>query len=113
MQGQVLSVVGSTAGKGPGTHNGATSGTVKVDISTGKLAQVGGINMSMVFKNFSDDGVSWLDGTVNYVVSGADISYTVDLTVSGTYSGKVKGDVAVSGGAVSGSWNVDGQTINF
>ncbi|HIL11040.1 MAG TPA: hypothetical protein EYG11_20270 [Candidatus Latescibacteria bacterium] len=113
MQGQVLSVVGSTAGKGPGTHNGATSGTVKVDISTGKLAQVGGINMSMVFKNFSDDGVSWLDGTVNYVVSGADISYTVDLTISDTYSGKVKGDVAVSGGAVSGSWNVDGQTINF
>ena len=113
VQGQMLSVVGAVAAKGPGTHQGATSGSVKIEISTGKLAQIGGINMSMDFKNFSDDGVTWLDGTVNYVVNGADISYTVDLTISGTYSGKVKGDVSVSGGAVSGSWNVDGQTISF
>ena len=84
-----------------------------IEIGTGKLAQIGGINMSMTFNNFSDDGVNWLDGTVNYVVNGVDISYTVDLSISGTYSGKVKGDVAVAGGVVSGSWNVDGQTISF
>lgn len=113
VQGQLFSVVGAAAGKGPGTHQGATSGSVKIEISTGKLAQAGGITMAMTFKNFSDDGVNWLDGTVNYVVNGADISYTVDLTISGTYSGQVKGDVAVAGGTVSGSWTVDGQTINF
>lgn len=113
VQGQVFSIVGAVAGKGPGTHQGAESGSVNIEIGTGKLAQIGGINMSMTFNNFSDDGVNWLDGTVNYVVNGVDISYTVDLSISGTYSGKVKGDVAVAGGVVSGSWNVDGQTISF
>ena len=89
VQGQIFGVVGAVAGKGPGTHQGAHSGRVKIDVGTGKLAQAG-LNLNMDFNNFSEDGVNWLDGTIAYTVSGTNISYTVDLTISGAYSGKVR-----------------------
>ena len=121
VQAQVQNTIGAAIGKGPGKHDGAVSGTVEIELSTGKLAQIdistiGGmqsIRYSIKFKNYSDDGEVWVDGTVNYTLDGSNLSYTIDLEISGAYEGEVEGQVSVSGGVVSGYWNVNGERISF
>ncbi|MFT5088032.1 MAG: hypothetical protein ACI906_000583 [Candidatus Latescibacterota bacterium] len=125
-QAAVTTVIGQAAAKGPGTHSGAVSGKVKVDIALGKLAQIdigdlGGLGagaavaFSMDFDNYSDDEINWLDGKVNYSFDAAtsSLSYTIDLTIDGAYSGDIEGEVSVNNGVAGGFWVVDGQTINF
>lgn len=128
VQTALSSSIGAAVAKGPGTHNGAHSGKVKVDISTGKAAQpdlgnLGGLDISSLqtafsldFDNYSDDGLNWLDGTVNYSLAGGNFSYTADLTMSGQYEGKIKGsvDFNIETGQYSGSWDLgNGQTVSF
>ena len=96
--------------KGPGTHPGAKSGTVKVTISTGKLAQTS-INYSVLFSNYSDDGLLYIDGPLT--ISGNPVTqsfkYVGDLSLSGTYKSNVKLDLTIEGGVTSGTITVDGQ----
>lgn len=116
--GTVQSTFGSTLAtamaKGPGTHNGAKSGTVKITISTGKLAQIGlAVKYKVEFDNYSDDGINYLDGTINYELSGTNIKYTGDITLSGAYSGRIKINVSVTNGVASGTYEVNGQSFSI
>ena len=108
VQAQVMSSLGTVAAKGPGTHSGAHSGTVT--IATSKPAQ---FSYRMEFDNYSDDGQIFLDGVVQYSLSGTSFNYTFDVEVSGAYSGEVQGEIAVTNGAYSGYWNVNGTRVNF
>jgi hypothetical protein len=112
VQGAVQTTIGTVIGKGPGTHSGAHSGKVKITQSIGKVAQMA-ITYKLDFDNYSDDGEIWLDGTVDYNLSGTNFSYKVDIEIAGAYSGEVEGEINVSGGAYSGYWNVNGTRINF
>ncbi len=113
VQAQVSNSIAQAIAKGPGTHNGAVSGTVKITQSIGKLAQYN-IRYSVKFNNYSDDGEIWLDGDVDYVMSGTTFHYTIDLEISGAYSGEIEGEISYgAGGAYSGYWNVNGQRIEF
>ncbi len=109
----VTQALTNAAAKGPGTHDGAESGKVKVEISVGKLAQVGGITMNIDFDNYSDDGETWIDGKISYIVSGTSISYSGDLTISGTYSGRVQIDISAGPTGASGTYTVNGETITL
>lgn len=112
VQGAVQTTIGTVIAKGPGTHNGAVSGKVKITQSIGKVAQLS-VKYKLDFDNYSDDGVIWLDGTVDYNLSGTNFSYAIDIEISGAYSGEVEGEISVSGGAYSGYWNVNGTRVDF
>lgn len=113
VQGALTNVFTKALAQGPGTHSGASSGTVKVTLSTGKLAQVGLTNLKYdaVFTNYSDDGLLYIDGPLT--ISGNPVTqsfkYVGDLTLSGTYSGNVKLDLTIVSGVASGTVTVDGQ----
>lgn len=128
VQAVVFTNIGNVAAKGPGTHNGAVSGKVKIELGgLGKAAQIdvgnlGGdfdvgtlqFNYSMDFDNYSDDGELWYNGIVSYEVSGTNFNYVFDVTVSGAYSGKVQGQVSLQNGVYSGSWDLgNGQVYSF
>jgi hypothetical protein len=110
-QAVVFQGLGTAAAKGPGTHNGAKSGTVTISYTLGKPVQ--SMKYKLVFDNYSDDGQAYLDGTVQYNLSGTTMLYTFDLTVSGAYSGVIKGEVSAVNGAYTGYWIVNGTRINF
>ncbi|MEW6750293.1 MAG: hypothetical protein AB1505_04865 [Candidatus Latescibacterota bacterium] len=100
--------------KGAGTHNGARSGTVT--ISVGKPTQ--SMTYRMAFDNYSDDGVTVLDGTVSYAFSmtGTSVNYTYtgDLDISGTYEGDVEINLTGSStGMPSGYVRVNGTRYNI
>jgi hypothetical protein len=116
--GAVQSTFGSTLAaamaKGPGTHKGAKSGEVKITLSTGKAAQIGlAVKYKVEFDDYSDDGVNYLDGTINYEISGTNIKYTGDITLSGAYSGRIKINVSVTNGVASGTYEVNGQSFSI
>ena len=127
VQSVVFTNIGNVAAKGPGTHKGAVSGKVKIELGgLGKAAQIdvgniGGVdvgslqfNYSMDFDNFSDDGELWYDGIVSYEVAGTNFNYVFDVTVSGAYSGTIKGQVSLQNGVYSGSWDLgNGQVYSF
>ena len=95
--------------QGPGTHNGAASGTVKITLATSKLAQTS-IKYNVVFTNYSDDGLLYVDGPLT--ISGNPLTqsfkYVGDLNLSGTYKGNVKLDLTSTNGVASGTVKVDG-----
>ena len=110
-QAAMTNVFTTALAKGPGTHNGATSGTVKITFSTGKLAQIGtSIKYNAVFTNYSDDGLLYIDGPLAITGNPATQSfkYVGDLDLSGTYSGNVKLDLTITNGVPSGTVTVDG-----
>ncbi|MFA6109891.1 MAG: hypothetical protein WDA75_14085 [Candidatus Latescibacterota bacterium] len=113
--GQVYATVMSGAlqvmGKGAGTHNGANSGTVKITQSIGKPVQT--IRYTCEYDDYSDDGQTFLNGTIRINMSGTSYSYTFDLDVSGVYSGSIEGEINMANGVYSGYWNVNGTRINF
>lgn len=115
VQSTVMQGIGQAMGKGPGTHNGANSGTVKITLSTGKVAQ--SVRYTLDFDDYSDDGQVFLNGTVrynmNYSTSGQTLLYTFDIDVSGSYSGAVEGEISMANGVYGGYWNVNGTRINF
>ena len=96
--------------QGPGTHPGAKNGTVKITLSTGKLAQTS-IKYNVVFTNYSDDGLLYVDGPLT--ISGNPVTqsfkYVGDLNLSGTYNSNVKLGLTIEGGVTSGTIIVDGQ----
>ena len=109
-------VLGSALGvvsKGPGTHDGAHSGKVKIDIATSKAAQAPNIRYTMKFTNYSDDGQIFLDGSIRYEFSGATFSILGDIEMSGIYEGDLDIDITSSNGVVSGSISVDGTRYAF
>ncbi len=110
-QAVVFQGLGTAMAKGPGTHNGAKGGTVTISYTLGKPVQ--SMKYRLVFDNYSDDGQVYLDGTVQYNLSGTTMLYTFDLTVSGAYSGVIKGEVSAVNGAYTGYWIVNGTRINF
>lgn len=105
VQAEITTIIVQALAKGPGTHQGADSGTVTVSSLMDP--------MEMEFNDYSDDGEMWLDGTVRYSTSGTSYNYSVDLMVSGAYEGDIEGDVSSEDGDVSGYWIVDGQRIEF
>lgn len=113
VQGALTNVFTRALAQGPGTHNGAKSGTVKITLSTGKLAQVGltNIKYNVVFTNYSDDGLLYIDGplTISGNPATQSFKYTGDLTLSGTYSAKVGIDLSIEAGKATGTITVDGQ----
>jgi hypothetical protein len=127
VQAAVFASIGEVAAKGPGTHKGAVSGKVKIQQSLGKAAQIdlgniGGVEIgslqisySMDFDDYSDDGEIWYNGIVSYELSGGtNFNYNFDITVSGAYEGKVKGQISVVNGVYTGSWDLgNGQVFNF
>jgi hypothetical protein len=113
VQAALGATIASAAGKGVGKHKGAHSGTVDISISTGKIAQIGGLKMTMKFDNYSDDGKNWIDGTITYEVSGTSVKYTGNITISGTYSGKIEIDVTAGPTGATGTYKVNGQTITI
>lgn len=111
VQGALTNVFTRALAQGPGTHDGAKSGTVKITLSTGKLAQIGtSIKYNAVFTNYSDDGLLYIDGPLTITGNPATQSfkYVGDLTLSGTYSGNVKLDLTITNGVASGTVTVDG-----
>jgi major membrane immunogen (membrane-anchored lipoprotein) len=112
VQATLTQVFTKTIAQGPGTHSGAVSGTVTITLSTGKLAQTT-LKYKEVFDNYSDDGLLYIDGTLN--VEGSLVTqvfkYTGDLDLSGAYSANVKLDLTLTNGAVSGTVTVDGVPI--
>jgi hypothetical protein len=112
-QAAVLGSALGVASKGPGTHDGAHSGKVKIDVATSKAAQAPTILYNMKFTNYSDDGQIVLDGTIRYEFSGATFSIQGDIELSGTYEGDLEIDITSNNGAVSGSISVDGTRYAF
>ncbi|MBI2505701.1 MAG: hypothetical protein HYW07_21010 [Candidatus Latescibacteria bacterium] len=113
VQGALTNVFTKALAQGPGTHNGAKSGTVKITLSTGKPAQVGltSVKYSVVFTNYSDDGLLYIDGplTISGNPATQSFKYVGDLTLSGTYAAKVGIDLTIEGGKPSGTITIDGQ----
>jgi hypothetical protein len=108
VQAQVMSSLGTVAAKGPGTHNGASSGTVTIALT--KPAQ---FSYRMEFEDYSDDGEIYYDGVIQYTLSGTSFNYTFDVEISGAYTGEVVGEIAVTNGSYSGYWTVNGTRVNF
>ena len=67
----------------------------------------------MDFDDYSDDGELFIDGTITYAVNGTSVQYNGDLEFSGTYSGNVRIDVAAGPSGATGTYTVNGQTINL
>ena len=90
--------------KGPGAHNGTKNGTVTVTVAIGKPTQ-------MVFANYSDDGLLFIDGPLAIDLNLATQSrkITGDLSLSGAYSAKVSLDLTITTTGTTGSVTVDGQ----
>ena len=114
--GNAFAALGAAMSKGPGTYHGTSSGTVVVAMSTGKVAQ--NVRYSLVFDNYSDDGITILDGTVTIAmsVSSQSVSYTYtgNLDISGTYQGTL--EISLTGGSTgmpSGYVKVNGTKYNI
>ncbi len=112
-QAAVLGSALGVASKGPGTHDGAHSGKVKIQIATSKATQAPNIRYNMEFTNYSDDGQIFLDGSIRYEFSGASFSILGDIEMSGIYEGDLEIDITSNNGAVSGSISVDGTRYSF
>lgn len=112
-QAALTTTFSSALAKGPGTHAGAKSGTVKVTLSTGKLAQVGitSIKYNVEFDNYSDDGLLYIDGplTITGNLATQAFKYAGTLTLSGTYASTVGIDISIEAGRATGTITVDGQ----
>lgn len=102
----------SVAGKGPGTYDGARSGRVKIEMSTGKLAAQA-FAYSLDFDNYSDDGQLYIGGKITYQLSGTSVHYYGDLEFSGAYSGDVELDITAGQTGASGTYRVNGATITL
>jgi hypothetical protein len=107
----VMQGIGQAMAKGPGTHNGANSGTVRIALSTGKPTQT--IMYSCTFDDYSDDGQIFLNGTVRINMSGTTYSHTFDVDVTGAYAGAIEGEINMANGVYSGYWDIDGTRITF
>ena len=104
VQAALATAITSALLKGPGSHNGAKSGTVTVTIAIGKPTQ-------MVFANYSDDGLLFIDGPLAIDINLATQSrkITGDLSLSGAYSAKVGLDLTITATGTTGTVTVDGQ----
>ncbi len=96
-----------------GTYPGEHSGTVILEVLEEEPPRVGTL-YTMYFENYSNDGLIWLNGMAEYLFRDAThYSYTVDLLISGAYSGAVEGEAGMGEDGLSGYWIVDGVRVDF
>jgi hypothetical protein len=104
---------GALGFKGSVTHNGPGGGTVTVTYggAPGPGAFLGG-TWSETYNNYSDDGASFVTGTVttNGLTEG---TYTAHLRMTGRHTGSQDADIAMQRLGVTGhaSSTLDGHTI--
>lgn len=104
---QSIAMAQGQAGQG-GTVNGTNSGKATVKLSSSAT----GATYTITFDDFSNDGVSWVDGTLTIKASATgSFTYTGKLTLSGAYSGTVEIDLSGSATGVKGTIKSGGQTF--
>lgn len=81
----------------PGVYvvRGRVFGEARVD-----LAGVG-TAVTVVYENYSDDGLQVLDGTESLAVETQSVPYTADIQVSGCHTGFLESDAALEGSSVT------------
>jgi hypothetical protein len=87
--------------------NGANSGKATI--------QGSGTDLTLTFDNYSDDGKTWVAGTITYKFQGTQILTKGKLQVAGAYKGNLELDITTNTNppGVSGTIKADDQTITL